>query len=202
MEIPAQRQIPKGALVLIMHSCEMPQGNYWGEQCALAAMKTLAPKDEIGVVSYGWNGGAAGGVGGAGWDFPLKEKDNGAAVTAAIKKMALGDMPSFDDAVTLAVKGAGPGQPCLLNSNAKQRHIIIISDGDPQGCNQGLLDLCVKEKISISTVTVFTHMPGTKSPQMIEMAEKTKGRAYGPVETNPNQLPQIFIKEAMWFSDR
>ena len=196
MEIPAQRQIPKGALVLIMHSCEMPQGNYWGEQCALAAMKTLAPKDEIGVISYGWNGGAAGGVGGAGWDFQLKEKDNGAAVTAAIKRMALGDMPDFHDAVTLAVKGAGPGQPCLLNSNAKQRHIIIISDGDPGACHQDLLDLCVKEKITISTVTVFTHTPGTKSPQMIEMAEKTKGHAYGPVEANPNQLPQIFIKEA------
>ena len=196
MEIPAQRQIPKGALVLIMHSCEMPQGNYWGEQCGLAAMKTLAPKDEIGVISYGWNNGAAGGVGGAGWDFTLKEKGDGSAATKAIKNMMLGDMPSFDDAVTLAVKGAGPGQPSLLNSNAKQRHIIIVSDGDPQGCNQALLDLCVKEKISISTVTVFTHQPGTKSPQMIEMAEKTKGRAYGPIENNPNQLPQIFIKEA------
>ncbi len=196
MEIPAQRQIPKGALVLIMHSCEMPQGNYWGEQCGLAAMKTLAPKDEIGVISYGWNNGAAGGVGGAGWDFTLKEKGDGSAATKAIKNMMLGDMPSFDDAVTLAVKGAGLGQPSLLNSNAKQRHIIIVSDGDPQGCNQALLDLCVKEKISISTVTVFTHQPGTKSPQMIEMAEKTKGRAYGPIENNPNQLPQIFIKEA------
>jgi uncharacterized membrane protein len=196
LEIPAQRQIPKGALVLIMHSCEMPQGNYWGEQCALAAMKTLSQKDEIGVISYGWNNGGAGGIGGAGWDFPLREKGDGSAVTNAIKKMALGDMPSFDDAVKLAVEGAGPNQPCLKNSDAKQRHIIIISDGDPQAANQGLLDECVRLKISISTVTVFTHTPGTKSPQMIEMAEKTKGRPYGPVEANPNQLPQIFIKEA------
>jgi Ca-activated chloride channel family protein len=198
LEIPAQRQIPKGALVLIMHSCEMPNGTgeYWGEQCALAAIKALGPKDEIGVISYGWNNGAAGGVGGAGWDFTLKEKYDGSAVTKAIKNMMLGDMPSFDDAVTLAVKGAGPGQPSLLNSNARQRHIIIISDGDPGAANQSLLDLCVKEKISISTVTIYTHIPGTKSPQMIQMAEKTKGKAYGPVENNPNQLPQIFIKEA------
>jgi hypothetical protein len=105
-------------------------------------------------------------------------------------------MPDFNDAVTLAVKGAGPGQPCLLNSNAKQRHIIIISDGDPQACNPGLLDLCLKEKITISTVTVYTHNPGTPSPQMVEMAEKTKGHAYGPVEDHPDKLPQIFIKEA------
>ena len=198
MEIPAQRQIPKGALVLIMHSCEMPDGNYWGMQCGLAAMKTLAPKDEIGVISYDWGGAKAnaGGIGGAKWDFPLQEKKDGSAVTAAIKNMALGDMPSFDDSVTLAVQGAGPGQPSLLKSAARQRHIIIISDGDPQGANAALLNQCLKEKITISTVTVYTHTPGTVSPQMKEMAEKTKGHAYGPIEANPNQLPQIFIKEA------
>ena len=198
MEIPAQRQIPKGALVLIMHSCEMPDGNYWEMQCALAAMKTLAPKDEIGVISYDWGGqnGNAGGIGGAKWDFPLQEKRDGSAVITAVKNMALGDMPSFDDAVKLAVQGAGPGQPSLLKSTARQRHIIIISDGDPGAANQALLAQCLKEKITISTVTVYTHTPGTLSPQMQEMADKTKGHAYGPIEKNPNQLPQIFIKEA------
>lgn len=200
LEIPAQRQIPKGALVLIMHSCEMPQGNYWGEQCALAAVKTLAPKDQIGVISYDWsksgNGGIAGGVGGAAWDFALREKGDGSGVTNAIKNMALGDMPSFDDAVTLAVHGSGPAMPSLLKSDARQRHIIIISDGDPAAANQKLLNDCIQNKITISTVTVFTHTPGTISPQMQEMAKKTGGRAYGPIESNPNQLPQIFIKEA------
>ena len=199
MEIPAQRQIPKGALALIMHSSEFPDGsgNYWGEQCALAAMKTLSAKDEIGVVSFD-NGvhAAAGGVGGAKWDFPLRAKGDGSAVTNAIKNMALGDMMSFDDCVTLAVRGAGPGQPSLLGSDAKQRHIIIISDGDPSPCNQGLLDDCIRAKISISTVTITAHGPGGIPPAMKEMADKTKGRAYGPVEKNPNQLPQIFIKEA------
>ena len=28
------------------------------------------------------------------------------------------------------------------------------------------------------------------------MAKRTGGRAYGPINNNPNQLPQIFIKEA------
>ena len=63
MDIPAQRQIPKGALVLVMHSCEMPDGNYWGEQCALkAAIETLSERDEIGVISYAWNGPGGGGI--------------------------------------------------------------------------------------------------------------------------------------------
>src|SRR5688572_4037191 len=45
MEIPAQRQMPKGALVLIMHSCEMPRGNYYGEMCGIAAVKALSDRD-------------------------------------------------------------------------------------------------------------------------------------------------------------
>ena len=51
MDIPAQRQLPKGALVLVMHLCEMPDGNYWGEQCAIKALETLSERDEIGVIS-------------------------------------------------------------------------------------------------------------------------------------------------------
>src|SRR5204863_463934 len=102
MDIPAQRQLPKGALVLVMHSCEMPDGNYWGEQCALKAIETLSERDEIGVISYAWNGP---GGGGSNWDFPIQIKGDGSRVTAAIKRMQLGDMPSFDDTLDLALNG-------------------------------------------------------------------------------------------------
>src|SRR5262249_10319980 len=47
-----------------------------------------------------------------------------------------------------------------------------------------------------STVTVYTHTPGQRSKQMDDMARLTHGKAYGPIESNPSQLPQIFIKEA------
>src|SRR5690606_16570665 len=82
MDIPAQRQIAKGALVLIMHSCEMPNGNYWGEQCAIKAVEALSNRDEIGVLSYDWG---RAGPGGTQWDFPLQEKGDGPKVIAAIK---------------------------------------------------------------------------------------------------------------------
>ncbi len=189
MDIPAERQLGKGALVLIMHSCEMPDGNYWGEQCAIKAIETLSAADEIGVISYGWNNG------GAGWDFPLAEKGDGSKVIQAVKKMQLGDMPSFDDAMNVAMNGINGGY-CLAKSNAKQKHVIIISDGDPAPPQQALFDQYLKEKVSASTVTVFTHEPGKPAPNMIAIAEKLKGKVYGPIESNPNQLPQIFIKEA------
>ena len=195
-DIPAQRQLPKGALVLIMHSCEMPDGNYWGEQCALKAVETLSAQDEIGVISYNWQGAAKGGVGGSAWDYPLQPKGDGSRLIAAIKRMQLGDMPSFDDSLELALNGNGqPGAPCLKNSNAAQKHVIIISDGDPAQPNPKLVQQYKAAKVTVSTISVYPH-GNTVPPTMQNIATQTGGRYYGPIEKNPGQLPQIFIKEA------
>ena len=43
MDIPATRMIPKGALAILVHSCEFANGNYWGMQCALKAAEVLSP---------------------------------------------------------------------------------------------------------------------------------------------------------------
>ena len=202
MDVPAQRQIPKGALALIMHSCEMPEGNYWGEQCAIKAVETLSARDDVGVLSYAWRGGGAGGRGGSQWDYPLGPRGDGSRVVAAIKQMQLGDMPDFDDAFRMALlnasSGTTPRDGGLIRSDARQKHIIIISDGDPQPPAQELIQLCVDNRISVSTITVFPHMGDRDGlpPVMKQLAEATGGRAYGPINNNFNQLPQIFIKEA------
>ncbi len=188
MDVPAQRQLPKGALVLLMHSCEMPEGNYWGEQCAIKAVETLSARDEVGVLSYDWGGG------GSQWDFPLQEKGDGSRVTAAIKRMKLGDMPSFDDSIDVALNGKG-GMPGLKDTNARQKHIIVISDGDPALPRDELIKQAQSLKVSISTVTVYPH-PGMVPDTMTKLAQLTGGRSYGPINDNPEQLPQIFIKEA------
>jgi uncharacterized membrane protein len=194
MDIPAQRQLPKGALVLVMHSCEMPDGNYWGEQCALAAIKTLSERDEVGVISYAWNGP---GGGGSNWDFPIQTVGDGTRVTAAIKRMQLGDMPSFDDTLDLALNGRN-GVGGLIRSDARQKHVIVISDGDPAAPAPSVVQAYQKNKVTVSTVTVYPHTgdPDGLPRQMKNMAKDTGGRAYGPINNNPNQLPQIFIKEA------
>jgi uncharacterized membrane protein len=202
MDVPAQRQIAKGALVLIMHSTEMPQGNYWGEQCAIKAVETLSARDEVGVISYGWRGGAGGNAGGGSqWDYPLSDKGDGSRVLGAIKQMQLGDMPDFDDSLRLALFNSRQGPPApgsLIASNARQKHIIIISDGDPQPPSSDLIQACRDNKITISTITVYPHMGDADGlPRVMkDLAEQTGGRAYGPIDQNPNQLPQIFIKEA------
>jgi hypothetical protein len=176
----------------------MPDGNYWGLQCAIKAVETLSEKDEIGILSYGW-GGAGGG--GSQWDFPLAEKGDGSKVMAAIKKMALGDMPDFDDALSVALIGRNGQGAGLSRSNARHKHVIIISDGDPGAPNGGLIQQYQQAKISISTVSVYPHVGGAGAnglipPTMDNIAKQTGGKSYGPVNANPSQLPQIFIKEA------
>ncbi len=192
MDIPATRQIPKGALVLLMHSCEFPDGNYYGEQCAIKAIETLSSQDEVGIVSYGWGGP---GGGGSQWDFPLAAKGDGSKPIAAAKTMQVGDMPSFDDAMNVTLNGGG-GNKGLIDSDAAQKHVIIISDGDPAAPAAALVAAYNKAKVSVSTVNVYPHGGNVIDPTLIDIAKELHGKAYGPINGNFSQLPQIFVKEA------
>ena len=62
--------------------------------------------------------------------------------------------------------------------------------------NANLIAQCQKNKISISTVTVYTHTPGCAAARRWTTWPSSRRVAYGLIESNPNQLPQIFIKEA------
>ena len=71
LDPPQERQMVRGALALVMHSCEMPQANYWGQQVAISAIEALSRLDYIGIVTFHF---AAGGpnINGASWAFPLQ----------------------------------------------------------------------------------------------------------------------------------
>lgn len=186
LEPPQKRQMPRGALALIMHSCEMPQGNYWGKQVALAAVSRLSRQDLAGILEYSFGSGDT-------WVYPLSEVGNRAAVTRAINSLTYGDMPSFDNITAMAV-----GQ--LKKADAGMKHIVIISDGDPQAPNAGLLAECKQTKISISTVLVYPHDRSANGPfvsAMRNVARQTGGRCYVIVDEGEfARLPEIFIKEA------
>ncbi|HLP84850.1 MAG TPA: hypothetical protein VK157_10925, partial [Phycisphaerales bacterium] len=54
LDPPQKRQMPKGALVLCIHSVEMPEGVYWGKKVAEAAVNRLSRLDLAGVNEYTW----------------------------------------------------------------------------------------------------------------------------------------------------
>lgn len=179
LDPPQKKQLPKGALVLIMHACEMPQGNYWGKKVAIAAVKTLSRLDLVGLLAYNWQGGDD-------WVYPLSAVGDKKAVISAIEQMQMGDMPSLHDHLQQAYNK-------LKDCDAAQKHVIIISDGDPAGPTTQLLNQCKQAGITCSGVVVFPHSPADKQ-SLIRVAQMTGGRFHDVKD--PEQLPQIFIKEA------
>ena len=187
LDPPQKREMPRGALVLVMHSCEMPNGNYWGRRTGEAAITSLSAKDMIGIIEYNWQGGDN-------WVHPITEVGDKASALRSINSLTYGDAPSFDTMLTDAYQG-------LKKAAAGQKHIIIISDGDPQQNDQNLINNFVAAKISVSTVAVYPHTYGNASADLNRMrriARLTGGRYYEITNATGglNNLPEIFIKEA------
>lgn len=186
LDPPQKRQMPRGALVLVMHSCEMPQGNYWAKQTGLAAINNLSRLDLVGIVEYNFRTDAT-------WVHPISEVGNRAAATRAMNSLTYGDAPSFDTMLQLAYTG-------LVAADAGAKHMIVLSDGDPSFTNTGLLAQCRAAKISISTVMVYPHERSATGPSgqtMRRIAEGTGGKYHAVVDQGQfAELPSIFIKEA------
>ena len=179
LDPPQKKQLPKGALVLIMHACEMPQGNYWGTRVALAAVRTLSRLDLIGILAYNWQGPSD-------WVFPLAPAGDKKTVIAAIEQMQMGDMPSLHDHLQAAYDK-------LKDCDAAQKHVIVISDGDPVAPTNQLLAQCREAGITCTGVAIFPHS-AMDVQSLLRVAQSTGGRFYDVKD--PQQLPQIFIKEA------
>lgn len=176
---PQKKQMPKGALVLIMHACEIPQGNYWGKTIAIAATKTLSQQDLIGVLSHSWQGTGD-------WVYPLGPAGDKSAVVSAIKQMQMGDMPDMGKHLQAAYDS-------LIGCDAAQKHVVIISDGDPQGPTATLLNQMRQASITCSGVAINPHSPSDVD-SLRRIAQLTNGRFYNVQD--PEQLPKIFVKEA------
>ena len=181
MDPPQKKVMVKGALVLIMHACEMPRGNYWGKQVGIAAVNSLSRLDLVGVIDYRWDGKDT-----ANWVYALAPVGDKTKVIGSIKRMEMGDMPDL----------AAPLQTAytkLKAARAGQKHIIVISDGDPSGPSLALLRKLRAARISVSGVVVFPHSAQDKV-MLSRVAAYTGGNFYHVKD--PKKLPQIFIKEA------
>ena len=138
----------------------------------------MGAQDEVGVLAYTQKG--------EDWLFELTPAAKYEEMVPLINGASIGDMPSFQNTMQLGLKG-------LLKSDAATRHMIIISDGDPQAPTPQLVKEFIDNQISVSMVAVFPH-GGLDISKMQGVAEVTGGRYYFPED--PNQLPAIFIKES------
>ncbi len=88
MQIKAIKVQGIGAMALIMHASEIPEGNYWQKVVAKAAISALSSYDYAGLLH--WEGQEA-------WLFTLRAIGSGrTSMLRAIDRMTPGDMPDFD----------------------------------------------------------------------------------------------------------
>ena len=173
-----------GALVLMMHACELPQGNYWEKVVAKEAIKALGPMDECGLCYWDnttasdawlWNNGLA-----------KVSPQNERTMLARLSRMSPGDMPDFEPSMVLAATA-------FEKSKASVKHMIVVSDGDPSAPNPSTMRRFINSKVQISTVAIGTHGPAGNS-LLQDIANRTGGKYY--VVTNPQALPRIYQNEA------
>ncbi len=180
MDISTKKVLPKGALAIILHTCEFENGNTWAKRIAKAAIRVLGEQDEAGLLAWDYKVGE-------GWIFPLTPVSQYEDMVKKINNCEPGDMPAFGTTMKLGLEG-------LKKSDAATKHMIIISDGDPQPPTPELVQEFVKAEISVSTVLVDGYHQGSFQNVMKALASTTGGRFYYP--QNPEALPSIFIKEA------
>jgi len=186
------KQLPRGALVLIMHSCEMPKANYWSEVVAVKSVDTISRLDYFGLLALTFNKGYN-------WEVPfgLVRNVGKARIKQMIQQMQIGDMPDFDTTMNMAHKA-------LVACDAAQKHVIIISDGDPSlSSGNAIVARYRAAKISVACVEV----PLGHGPSGFGTMKWLAGQLKAPNATRPSyylvgtqqaakQLPQIFTKEA------
>ncbi len=175
-----------GALAMILHASEIPEGNYWQKVIARAAIDVLGPMDYCGVVNYDpagrnvWL-----------WDNGLSRVgENRQTMRARLSRMVPGDMPDFAPAMQLTLTG-------LQQTSASIKHAIIISDGDPTPPSNAQINQFAKAQIKVSTVAVGAHGPA--GHQILQKIATVTGGNYYKA-SNPKALPKIFIREAMRIS--
>ena len=179
MDLKERKIMPRGALVVCLHTCEFDDGNYWARQISLAALNVLSPYDLMGATAYL-------SMGGDDWLFPLQPVGDKHAMRLALNTSQIGDMPSAQPGLQMAYRA-------LKAADASVKRVVLISDGDPQGPSQGLLNSLKKEKIAVSTVCINPHSPSDQE-MLRRVAERTGGEFY--FVRNASRLPQIFTKEA------
>jgi uncharacterized membrane protein len=177
MDVTQKKILPKGALVIILHTCEFAEGNTWAKRITKQAIKVLSPQDEVGVVDF---------EGREKWVFEIAPASDYDAMVTKINAAAPGDMPAFQGTMKMGLDG-------LKKSKASTKHMIIISDGDPPPPTPDLVDDFRANEISITMVAIEPH-GGREIEALKGIAYSTGGRYHYPA--SPEELPSIFIKEA------
>ncbi|MCB2154825.1 VWA domain-containing protein [bacterium] len=192
MDVKQKKVLPNGALVIVLHTCEIPSGNAWAREISIAALDVLSAQDYFGLLYYGQKPGVGigGGMGGWGefwlWDPGLQQAGDKRRMRAMINNVSPMDMPTFDPTLELAYEE-------LKDVKTQAKHIVVISDGDPAPPQKPLVNKIRDEGITVSAVAIAPHA-GQTVETLKNMSYWGAGNFYYP--KTARELPRIFVKEA------
>lgn len=180
-QIKAAKVVPRGALAMVMHACEIPQGNHWQKVIAKEAVRALGNQDLCGLLH--WDGTHK-------WLWNPGMREVGSSrdrMLALIDKCIPGDMPEFNPTMEMARREFARMEGIGV------KHMIIVSDGDPAPPSNQVIRGLQALNVTVSTVAVGAHGPA-ESGLLRRIANQTGGKYYEV--RNANALPRIFQREA------
>jgi len=138
MDINQRKVMPKGALAIVLHTCEFPRRQHLGQTHTKQAIKVLGARDDVGVLDYSYGGAEQ-------WVFPLSPAGDYDKLAPLVEAAAPGDMPSFSTIMQIGYDGlkattprqahdhhlrrrSAPRRPscCRSSSTADQRSMCAV----------------------------------------------------------------------------
>lgn len=185
MEMKGKKEIPKMSLMLVIDkSGSMTAGSdginkmEMAKEAAIRSLKSLRKgKDEIGVLTFD---------GSYKWVVERKVVDNPEDIEADIGSIRA-------DGGTSILPALNAGYESLKESDAKIKHIILLTDGQAENSGyESVLKAINDNEITASTVAV-----GLDSDRNLleSIAKECHGRFYEV--TDSSSIPAIFAKETM-----
>ncbi|HET7079690.1 MAG TPA: VWA domain-containing protein, partial [Chloroflexia bacterium] len=189
MDLPSQLEIPAVAMVLVIDrsgSMASPQGGggalnnvskiELAKEAAFQAVSQLNSRDSVGVVTFDTE---------AAWAVPLTKLGDPAALRDKIGSIGPGGG-------TYIYSGLAEAVAALEKSNARAKHIVLLTDGQSGGGDYpGLLARMSTGKITLSTVGLGSDVDASL---LNSLAAQGGGRFYNTLDAG--SLPAIFAHES------
>jgi Mg-chelatase subunit ChlD len=149
---------------------------------AILAVETLKEGDQAGVVAFDTNAQWIAEIQTLGGPNDVRNVGN------RISTIQLGGGTDFVDALSVAYRG-------LLQSSARVKHVILLTDGEaPEAGIPQLLAAMRRAGITVSTLGVSNDISGSGRAVLERIARTGQGRSY--FTNTPNDVPRIMTQEA------
>lgn len=182
IDVRNKLDLPSLALMLVIDkSGSMTDGMFGttrlelAKEAAMRAAEVLTPNDQVGVIAFD---------DAAKWVVNLQKAEDIEAIQNQIGTIRPGGGTAFFTALYEATFA-------LMNTQAQQKHIIFLTDGEAG--DTGYLQLCDIMQQNDITLTTVAVGSGADQATLRTLAQQGGGRAYAANEFD--NLPKIFTKE-------